>query len=283
MIKNILVPTDFSDLARNALNLAYGIAEKTGARIQLLNVIEPPHGSSFSAMGEIDTSANDFEAVFIRQLKEKMEDKMQDLVSEETFKDVELNGRVDVGRPYETIADEITENDTNLVVMSTNGASGVEEVLIGSNAEKVVRRSKCPVISVHDPVTIDDINDIVFATNLRDNQEKTLKELKTIQDIFGARLHVVTINTPSNFSSDRYYKKKMEEFAQNNQIKDYTFTVYNDDTEEDGIIYFADEIDADMIALATHGRTGIRHVLSGSIAEDVVNHTKRPVWTFHLS
>ena len=45
---------------------------------------------------------------------------------------------------------------------------------------------------------------------------------------------------------------------------------------------FAEDIDAELIALATHGRTGLMHLLSGSIAEDVVNHAKRPVWTFRL-
>jgi nucleotide-binding universal stress UspA family protein len=51
-------------------------------------------------------------------------------------------------------------------------------------------------------------------------------------------------------------------------------------TEEEGIIYFADSINADLIALATHGRTGFAHVLAGSIAEEVVSHSKRPVLTF---
>jgi nucleotide-binding universal stress UspA family protein len=55
--------------------------------------------------------------------------------------------------------------------------------------------------------------------------------------------------------------------------------VYNSSSEEDGILEYAEDIDADMIAMATHGRTGFLHLLSGSIAEDVVNAAKRPVWT----
>ena len=67
-----------------------------------------------------------------------------------------------------------------------------------------------------------------------------------------------------------------------NSLQNYTINIYNDKVEEDGIIYFAQDIEADLIALATHGRTGLLHLLSGSIAEDVVNHAKRPVWTFRL-
>ena len=55
------------------------------------------------------------------------------------------------------------------------------------------------------------------------------------------------------------------------ELENYTVNIYNDVVEEDGIIYFARDIDADMIALSTHGRSGLMHLLSGSIAEDVVN------------
>jgi nucleotide-binding universal stress UspA family protein len=72
----------------------------------------------------------------------------------------------------------------------------------------------------------------------------------------------------------------MEDFAKKLKLKNYTLNIFNDLSEEEGIIYFADSIDADLIAMATHGRTGFAHVLAGSIAEDVVSHAKRPVLTF---
>ena len=72
----------------------------------------------------------------------------------------------------------------------------------------------------------------------------------------------------------------MQEFAKRLQLKNFTLNIFSDNTEEEGIIYFADHINADLIAMATHGRTGFAHVISGSIAEDVVSHSKRPVLTF---
>jgi nucleotide-binding universal stress UspA family protein len=90
----------------------------------------------------------------------------------------------------------------------------------------------------------------------------------------------VRINTPANFQRDLVVKKYMEDFAKKLGLKNYTINIFNDMTEEEGIIYFADSIDADMIAMATHGRTGFAHVLAGSIAEDVVSHSKRPVLTY---
>jgi nucleotide-binding universal stress UspA family protein len=98
--------------------------------------------------------------------------------------------------------------------------------------------------------------------------------------MYDSTIHLVRINTPGNFQRDAVVKKYMEDFAKKLQLKNYTINVFNDLSEEEGIAYFAESIDADLIAMATHGRTGFAHVLAGSIAEEVVSHSKRPVLTF---
>jgi nucleotide-binding universal stress UspA family protein len=98
--------------------------------------------------------------------------------------------------------------------------------------------------------------------------------------MYDSTIHMVRINTPGNFQRDAVVKKYMADFAKKLQLKNFTINVFNDISEEEGIVYFAESISADMIAMATHGRTGFAHVLAGSIAEDVVSHAKRPVLTF---
>jgi hypothetical protein len=75
----------------------------------------------------------------------------------------------------------------------------------------------------------------------------------------------------------------MENYVKDFGLENYTCNIYNDPIEEDGIILFAEEVNAGMIVMATHGRTGFAHLLSGSIAEDVVNHAKRPVLTLNIN
>ncbi len=280
-MKSILVPTDFSEQAAYALDLAYGIARKSGSAIKLLNVVEAPHGTSFNAMGEV-VAPDGMDAVFFVQLVDKIKERLQATATNAKYQDIDIASHVEVGNPYEHISRTIAGQAVDLVVMGTQGSSGMEEILVGSNTEKVVRRAKCPVLTVKSPVEADSIKNIVFATNMRDNQERVIKELTKLQQLFDATIHIVSINTPANFETDRFYKKEMKKFVDKYHLAHYTLNVYNDDVEEDGIIYFAEDIDADMIAIATHGRTGISHLLSGSIAEDIVNHAKRPVWTFNL-
>ena len=280
-MKTILVPTDFSEQATYALDLAAGLARKSGAKVQLLNVVEAPHGSSFSAMGEV-TTPDAKDNVYFIQLIESAKTKFDEMAAEGKYANIKLEGVVEVGHPFEHISRTVAEHEVDLVVMGSKGSSGLEEIFVGSNTEKVVRRADCPVLTVKNPVKTSEINNIAFATNFRGDHSKLVQQLSELQKLFDATIHMVSVNTPSNFENDRYYKKAMKEFAEKHQLENYTMNVYNDDPEEDGIIYFADDIDADMIALGTHGRTGIGRLLSGSIAEDVVNHAKRPVWTFKL-
>jgi len=280
-MKNILVPTDFSDQATYALDMAADIARKSNAQVQLLNVVEAPHGSSFNALGEVTMPDASDNLYFVR-LIESAKKKFDEMAADGKYSDIKLEGLVEVGHPFEHISRSIAEHEVDLVVIGTRGSSGLEEIFVGSNTEKVVRRVDCPVLSVKSPVSTDNIKDIAFATNFRDDYSKLIGRLVKLQKIFDATIHLVSINTPSNFENDRYYKEAMKKFAEEHKLENYTMNVYNDDPEEDGIIYFAEDIDADMIALGTHGRTGIGRLLSGSIAEDVVNHAKRPVWTFKL-
>lgn len=280
-MKSILVPTDFSDYASYALDLACGIARKSGGEVKLLNVVEAPHGTTFNAMGEV-VAPDGMDTVFFMQLVDRIKQRLQEIITDSKYNDLKMAGSVEVGNPYEHISRTIADQDVDLVVMGTQGASGVAEILVGSNTEKVVRRSKCPVLTVKSPVDADSIKNIVLATNLRDDHNHLISALKKVQELFGATMHIVNVNTPSSFETDRYYRKEMQHFVDKYKLKNYTLNIYNDDDEEDGIIYFAEDINADMIALGTHGRTGIGRLLSGSIAEDIVNHAKRPVWTFSL-
>lgn len=287
-MKKILVPTDFSIQAEYALDFAHELAMKTNAELTLLNVLDipggaafAPSGSSFDVMGS-PGYASQMDNIYVIQLHDQSKKKLEQKIKESRFKDIKIGYKLQMGNPYSSISDEIAENQVDLVVMGTTGTSGIEEFLVGSNTEKVVRLAKCPVITIKQKLN-HEIKNIVFASNFAEDQDKAIKELRKLQELFKATIHLVKINTPNSFESSRQIKTDIESFVTKNKLKNYTVNIYCDKDEEEGIIYFADDINADLIALSTHGRTGIMHLLSGSIAEDVVNHSKRPVWTYRLT
>lgn len=276
-MKTILVPTDFSKEAGYALDAAIDLAARAGAQVILLHVVEGFVPGSFATQGGGPDDIS--EELFMRKLLEKGKNDLSKLVANRKLENINIITNVKVGNPFHHIARDILDNEADLVVMGSKGASGYEEVLIGSNTERVVRYSKCPVITIKKPVEFSQVTDIVFAANFIEAEDNVAAELITLQNLLGAKLHLVKVDTPGNFESSRTIKKRIHAFVQKHGLKNYTMEIYNESTEEDGIIYFAEDIDADMIALATHGRTGLKHLLSGSIAEDIVNHAQRPVWT----
>jgi nucleotide-binding universal stress UspA family protein len=174
----------------------------------------------------------------------------------------------------------IVEQKVDLVVMGTSGRTKLEEMLIGSNTERIIRYAKCPVLTVHQKPVSSDFKNIVYATSMSPEEEVFSRIVRRAQQLYDATLHLVRINTPADFQKDHVVREYMEKFAKKLQLKKYTINIYNDFSTEDGIIRFADQVDADMIAMATHGRTGFAHVLTGSIAEEVAGHSVRPVLTF---
>lgn len=278
-MKKILVPTDFSDQATYALEVASQIAKKSDAQLILLHVVEDTNIASMHYTGEIDMPHME-DRLFMMKLIEKGKKDLAELSENSKYADIIVEQQLRIGSPYQNIKDMINDNEVDLVVMGTKGSSGLEEFLIGSNAEKVVRHSKCPVLTIHRKADKFDFKNIVYATALEEEEEQCINTVKTFQNLYGATLHLLRVNTPNNFQSDKTARPELEAFAKKCNLQNYKTHIFNEASEEEGIIYFAESINADLIAMATHGRTGLAHLLTGSIAEDVVNHAKRPVLTY---
>ena len=275
-MKNILVPTDFSVQADHAMDMAYNIAKKAGAEIYIMHVVEDMNVSSFNVTGEV-TISDMPDKLYVVKLIENARARLQETAAK--YNDIKIHTKIRVGNAYHNIRDIIVEQDVDLVVMGTKGSSGLQEVLVGSNAEKVVRYSKCPVLTLQDKASTYDFKNIVYASGLLTKNDEAIGIVKLFQQMYGATIHLVRINTPNNFERDSVSYTRMYEFVKQHNLEDYTMQIFNDVTEEEGIIYYAEKVNADLIAMATHGRTGFSHLISGSIAEDVVNHSKRPVLT----
>jgi len=279
-MNRILVPYDFSPVSEHALNFACQIAQKTNGEIMLLNVIEHPSADSFRTMGIQDVDP--MEQLYIKKMYEKVSEKLAEIVTSADHADGKISTKIQLGNPYKTIIDQIVEEEVALLVVGTEGSEGLNEFFVGSISEKIVRNASCPVITVRDKAEVEPIEKIVFASDFVNADEDLIAQLKELQTTFGATLKIVKINTPASFTSTRHDTKQMEEFVEKYDIENYTIDIYNYKNEEDGIILFAEDVEADMIALGTHQRKGVGHFLAGSIAEDVVNHATIPVWTTHL-
>ena len=278
-MKKILVPVDFSDPANWAVETAAFVAERADATVILLHIVEQPTSISFNVEGQVDTSQWE-DKLFTFKLIERNKKQLADLAGRLKARGIVVEEVLRMGNPYHGIKTVITDQKVDLIVMGTSGRSKLEEILVGSNTEKVVRHAKCPVLTVHKKPGLSGFKNIVYATSMSDNESGFAKVIKEVQEIFSSTIHIVRINTPTNFRADDEVKRLMEAFAKKLHLKNYTLNVFGDYSEEEGIIHFASSLNADLIGLATHGRTGFGQVLARSIAEDVANHSSRPVLTY---
>jgi nucleotide-binding universal stress UspA family protein len=282
-MQTILVPYDFSEEAEHAFDLAQQLAAIAKCKLKLVHIVEVPTAQSFSTMGEMNLDSTQLNQIYMIELVDKRKQQLKEIEAQHQNKPYQFKTRISFGNPYAGISTEIAEIKADLVVMGSKGSAGLEELLIGSNTEKVVRHAICPVITVKQPVNVASIKKIIFASDFSEETKMVIRHIKSLQELLGAELSLVKINTPSFFETSKDSRVKIMEFIDSHGLTNTQTVIYNSTSEEEGIIEYAEEINADMIAMATHGRTGFMHLLSGSIAEDVVNHAKRPVWTMKIT
>jgi nucleotide-binding universal stress UspA family protein len=276
MIKNILVPTDFSKCSVYAVKVAAQLAKKLDATVHLLHVIETPVVAYDAGMVNFESLP---QAMFMKELAD---DNLKNLLSESFLKGIKIESKIEYDAIYKRINQYVEDQKVDLIVMGSHGAKGFNEIVLGSNAERVVRYSSCPVLTVKQEYANFDVKNILIASNFYSEADTMFKAFKQFTALFNADLHFVRVNTPINFETTPESHEKMDKFARRHHIEEYSFGIYNDQTEEDGILNYADEINADLLVMGTHGRTGLAHLIKGSIAEDLLNHSKRAVLSIKI-
>lgn len=278
-MKKILVPFDFSALSVSALRFAIELAEAAHGQVTVLHVVNiapvyleslDPNGypvGSASILSELSREATEHFARVKGELKTR----------------IEPGFRVEQGLLHQIVIKAIHETEADLVVMGTNGINGIAEVMMGSNTEKVVRTAPVPVISIHRGQRISHIRNIVFPTTIDPDQHRFMWQIRALQSFFGAHLHLLYVKTPDVKDTDKTLTGMLGDLAEYYNLSGYSVHVTHASTEEKGVLKFASRMPGSMIAMATHGYTGLTHMVLGSVAENVINHTHEAVWTCKLS
>lgn len=274
-MKRILVPTDFSKEAENALKVAAQLAKKYDAEIFLLHMLELPFQQIDVLSGKSDLP----EAMFFMKLAHQ---KFEQALEKDYLQGIEVHETVDFQESFAEIKNVCKKRNIDIIVMGSHGASGFKEMFIGSNTEKVVRTSDIPVLVIKNEHQDFDVSNFVFASDFKNDSKETYKQAIQLAESFGAKIHLVMVNTANNFTTTSDANSRIKDFIKGNTFEDYTINVYNDKSVESGILNFSHSVNADLIGISTHGRQGIAHFFNGSISEDIVNHAKRPVITFKI-
>lgn len=274
-MKKILIPTDFSKYADEAIEVGAQIAKENDCEIILIHMLELP-----GQMNDALTGATSIPEVML--FKRKAEETLKNIKNRPYLQGIKITEVVRLDGAYQGINNYIKQNSMDLIIMGSHGATGLNEIIIGSNTEKVVRQSETPVLVIKSKLDDFKVKNIVFASDFSKEIKKPFQKILDFNKLFGSKLNLVMICTPNSFKSTTVARKIVTDFISDFDMPEYTFEIHNESNIEKGIINYAEEKKADLIALCTHGRTGLGHFFTGSISEDLVNHATKPILTFKI-
>lgn len=216
--------------------------------------------------------------LYLRKTKEKIVRFKERIFS----KDIEVEHIIKLQAPNEGIIKYGEKLDVDLIVMGSKGHSEFEEILIGSNTEKVVRTSKIPVLVVKKDAEKFKLKDLVFASNFNKENRLAFEKFLAFAHLFKSKIHLLKINTPHKFESTFAAETKIKDFIHGCKLPKHSITVYCDVSIEMGILNFSRNKNADIIALTTHGRSGLSHLFNGSVAKNLSKSALKPMLTFKI-
>jgi nucleotide-binding universal stress UspA family protein len=277
-LHNILVPTDFSTHAENALEHAVYMGTRYHAAITVMHVDEyavTPLGAR-----EIDDDA-------VRRFKER-----QEAFFEEEFarmrraiagQSVTLATVVVPGRSYKAIVEESERKDYDLIVIATRGLTHLSQYLIGSTAERVVRFSRQPVLTIQQaPKPGGAIETVLCPTDLSPAGNSALSYAFSVARQANAKLFIQYISELEKPESREQVMNRLppltEQYPQLHDVS-WEFIFDRDVEPSNSIIRFAEDRDVSLIVMSAHGRKGLRRAYIGNNTAEVVRKSTRPVLT----
>lgn len=291
-IERILYPTDFSATARQALTHALFLAEQYEAELHLLHAV---------VLHEYDP--NDPEHQFpepkelLKRMFEIAESEITDLLDNQPGGALKIHEAKRKGfAAGEVILDYAAEIDADLIVMGTHGRRGAARLLLGSVAAEVVRRAKCPVMTLghrDEPRSIEAFERILVPVDFSEHSQAAIRYAEDLALRYDAGLqllHVVEVPTYPYFyvpPEQDYIESRKDRAAQAlNELASELLTssvscsthVSNGRAASE-IVSFGVENDTDLMVITTHGLSGLDRLLMGSTAEEVLSRASIPVLT----
>ncbi len=279
-MKTIIVPIDFSEHSEYALHTAAILAKEQNAEIIALHMLEL---STVHAYGEESQSKHIEKALYYTKLAEK---KFDGFLNKEYLKGISVTPIIRHFKVFSELGEVVAENNADLVVMGSKGSSGLTEFFIGSNTEKVVRNSEVPVLVVKNKPIDWNVKKVVFATDFSEEAIPSFSKSIALLDAMKADVQMLYVNVPGEgFKATDEMEWAVETFLEQaegnlDRVKNVHFIA--DKSAERGILKYAKKVDADIVAVTTHGRTGLARFFEGSVSEDLVNHADFAILSFRI-
>jgi nucleotide-binding universal stress UspA family protein len=276
-IHDILFPTDFSEASHNALNYAIDMAAHLGARVLMLHVYQ-----------EIPVAPGVAPPDFMDRLRAEKEEKAlaafrayEQWVYQDKSVDIDLIPLLESGYAYDKILEVSRQENADMIVMGTQGASSTAQHIFGSLTTRVIEASECPVLAIPEGVTFQPIQHILYASNFEETDFRVLDQLLDYADIFGAQLSCAHVYAGEDYWSrlDKTFFERLYHLER--QYDRLHFFTFNHRDVVGGLHRFVAANEVDMLAMLTHHCDPMAQALDESLTREMTLHTDVPLLAFH--
>ncbi len=273
-MKTILVPTDFSKNSFNAVEYASAIAKKENAKIILLNAYHyTPPATDIPMLSDI------FETMRTAS-NERLSALCSEIIKSKKIK-CEYISKFDFA--VTAIIETSKKEKADLIVMGTKGASGIKEILMGSNTASVIEKAKCPVIAVPENAVFSRIKNIVYASDYHESDIDALRKSVEIAKLFKAKITILHCSDGEyNRLSEEEYMKSFENKVQKKiRYEKMSFKLVYGSFMEGLLQKEIEQSSYDLIAMSTGHRNLFEKIFGRSVTKKMAFHSEIPLMAFH--
>lgn len=274
IMKKILFPTDFSETANNAFVYALKLAKSIDAEIYVLNTYEMPVISTTSA-GQPELIQNVYNSIELNNFDnyKKQVPKLRSIATDVDCGDIKLTFIFEEGIMLSILHKIIRDENIDFIVMGTNGNSGFEKKLLGSNTVHVMENVDIPILSVPRKAEFKRLNNFGFATMLRDSDKAGLRQIIKIAKSLNADVKVLHVLRKENPAAMDVLNSWKEEFNDEN----VTFhTVLNEKLDE-SVFFFIDDQLIDVMCIVKRHLNFFEKIFTTSLSKQLSYHADVPV------
>lgn len=267
-MKRILVPTDFSECATVASDMALLVARRLGAELLFLHLgIDKSGYAHVPGKSITHVDAESGQARYQLDL----------LVRKAEAAGVKARAELVLGSGREKIEDYIAPYQIDGLVMGSHGATGFRETIIGSNTQRVIRNATVPALVVKTPFVKAEIENIVFASRFKEDVNAAITLTVDFASNWNAKIHLLFVNLVSHLIDDRIARLMMSKEVERYPKTQFTMSITETNDKEFGITDFASKSRADLVAVALEPQSTVGRLINPNLAEQLINHAPFPV------
>ena len=274
-MKKILFPTDFSETANNAFLYALNLAKSIDAQVYVLHVYELPMITGSLSAGLIQNVYETVELGSFENFKDNIP-QLRQIAADNELSDIPLKFILEEGNFLYILRETIEEESVDFVVMGTNGNSGFERFLFGSNTINTITSMKIPILSVPQELSFKGFKNIGFTTIFDQKDKDALKNLIEIANRHQAKIHCMHVSKDGKFNQQVLEDWK-DQFANDPVV----FEIYNDADPTNAVLDFIKEKQIDLLTVVSRNKGFFDNIFSPGFTKRIANKNITPLFVFH--